>query len=331
METTRKSNYNIIKPLTLNEIIGMEKAKERLKTRLVDFYQYKNEMLEKGFFPSQGMILYGIPGVGKTTVTEAAVRELCLNNPNVIVKKIEAHQVIGSQMGKSSKLVAELFDEARKENFATGRDTVFIMDEIDVIVPHRGKTNSVMTRERISQFLIEIGGLFNVGCIFIIGTTNRPWDIEPAFFRSGRLEDTMHIPPPNDRERELLWNMYTKHIKLYDGIKPEIIVAWTKGFSGADFKTIGRDLFEISLKRRNSGMDTTIMPMDVVKTFQKCSINNSNKIMKMCKFEIAYKRFMEGEEVNFNTLDDSEVDNSVEMDLISKLTGKDIKNIKYIK
>lgn len=325
-ESNQKSNQDYIKQIGFNQIIGLEKAKERLRTRLVDYYTYKKEMLEKGFLPSQGMILYGIPGVGKTTLVEAAIKELCDNNPNLIVKRIEPHHLISGQMGKASKLVSELFNQARQENFVTGRDTILIMDEIDAIVPHRGKTNSVMTKERISQFLQEIGGMFNIGCIYIIGTTNRPWDVEPAFFRSGRLEDTMHIPPPNKKERELLWNMYTKYIKLYDGIKTEIIVAWTNGYSGADFKTIGRDLLEISLKRKNLGIDTIIMPMDIVKTFQKCSINNGNKIMKMAKFESAYNRFIQGENVDFNNLEDMELDETIDQDLISKLTGKDINN-----
>lgn len=321
-----KSNREFIKTIGFNEIVGLEKAKERLRTRLVDYYSIKQELLEKGFLPSQGMILYGIPGVGKTTLTEAAVKELCENNPNIVVTRIESHDVIGSQMGTASKLISGIFNEARQENFVTGRDTVIIMDEIDAIVPHRGKTNSVMTKERISQFLQEIGGMFNIGCIYIIGTTNRPWDVDPAFFRSGRLEDTIHIPPPNEKERALLWEMYTKHIKLFDGIKTEIIVEWTNGYSGADFKTIGRDLLEISLIRRNLGMDTMIMPRDIVNTFKKCSINNGKKIMAMAKFESAYNRFLLGENVNFNNLNDLDVDDAVDLDLISKLTGKEINN-----
>ncbi len=71
-------------------------------------------------------------------------------------------------------------------------------------------------------------------------------------------------------------------------------------------------------------MDTTIVPFDIIKTFQKCSVNNAKKIMKMCRFEIAYGKFLKGEDVNFNYIDDPDIDDSVQMDLISKLIGKDL-------
>lgn len=292
----------IRKDITFADIIGLQEGKDRLIKRLKTHYKYKSELIEMGYKPSQGMLLFGIPGTGKSMLAEAATNELLRNNPDIEVRNMSAHKLMSHQVGKTSEKISELFNEFRIINEVDNKDIVLVMDEIDSIIPKRGKGSSVLTAERISALLAEIGGIFDMGGIYIIGTTNRPWDIDPAFFRSGRIEDAIHVRPPNEEERRLLWHKYvSSKIPIDIRIDHSKVLIYTKGYTGSDFAAIGRELFLIH-KERNS----EIKAEDIAKLMKTRMIGTFGKIEKMCRFEIAYTKYLAGQDVDLENLVDSE-------------------------
>jgi SpoVK/Ycf46/Vps4 family AAA+-type ATPase len=86
----------------------------------------------------------------------------------------------------------------------------------------------------VTQLLEELDGVAsdNEG-VYFLAATNRPWDVDPALRRPGRIDRTVLVLPP-DREARAAIIAGALTDKPTDGVDPEAIAAVTDGFSGAD-------------------------------------------------------------------------------------------------
>jgi ATP-dependent metalloprotease len=70
--------------------------------------------------------------------------------------------------------------------------------------------------------------------VIIIGATNFEEAIDPAIKRPGRFDKIIHVPLPDIRGREKIFEYYLKTIKFDSEIKAKELARQTTGFSGAD-------------------------------------------------------------------------------------------------
>jgi len=73
--------------------------------------------------------------------------------------------------------------------------------------------------------------------LLIIGATNAPWHIDPAFRRPGRFDRTLFVPPPDEPGRASIIEVMAKG-KPVDRLDPRAVAKKTDGFSGADLKAV---------------------------------------------------------------------------------------------
>ena len=83
--------------------------------------------------------------------------------------------------------------------------------------------------------------------------TNRPWDVDPALRRSGRLEDTLYVSPPNYSERKDSIAYHIKKTKHEGEINYGRISRSTIGFSHADIEKM---VDEVALKAAKNDITT---------------------------------------------------------------------------
>jgi SpoVK/Ycf46/Vps4 family AAA+-type ATPase len=90
----------------------------------------------------------------------------------------------------------------------------------------------------INQFLAELDGVSaNNEGVLIIGATNVPWHLDPAFRRPGRFDRIIFVPPPDQQNR-------TTILKLKLQNKPQGVIDFEKlgrltpNYSGADLEAI---------------------------------------------------------------------------------------------
>ncbi|MQL67673.1 AAA family ATPase, partial [Streptomyces vinaceus] len=57
----------------------------------------------------------------------------------------------------------------------------------------------------LNQLLTEMDGMNAKKTVFIIGATNRPDIIDPALLRTGRLDQLMYIPLPDEGWRHQIF------------------------------------------------------------------------------------------------------------------------------
>jgi SpoVK/Ycf46/Vps4 family AAA+-type ATPase len=103
-------------------------------------------------------------------------------------------------------------------------------------------------RHLINQFLQELDGIDNSNeGVLIIGATNTPWNLDPAFRRPGRFDRIVFVPPPDETTRESILQLKLKN-KPIEAIDYSQVAKKTDHYSGADIDAIIDIAIELKLE-----------------------------------------------------------------------------------
>jgi SpoVK/Ycf46/Vps4 family AAA+-type ATPase len=235
--------------LTFADIGGMEPIKEEIRMKII--HPLKNPQLFKAYGKKigGGVLLYGPPGCGKTLLSRATAGEIKAN-----FLSIGIHQILDLYLGNSEKNLHQLFELAR-----THAPAVLFFDEVDALAADRNDLKRSAGRTLINQFLAEMDG--NVGendGLLILGATNAPWHLDPAFRRPGRFDRILFVPPPDEPARASILEVMAKDKPVHK-LDIAAIARKTKDFSGADLKSVFDIAIERSLARAMS--ENRVIPL----------------------------------------------------------------------
>src|SRR5678816_2088987 len=137
-----------------------------------------------------------------------------------------------------------------RDSFRTARQkapAILFFDEVDALGGRRSGLRHESYRTLVTQFLSEMDGANGrTEGVLVVGATNAPWDVDPAFRRPGRFGEVLFVPPPDLRARvEIL------KLKLQGKPVSEIDVAEiaraTEMYSGADLDHVVEAALESAL------------------------------------------------------------------------------------
>ena len=237
---------------------GMEDIKEEIRMKII--YPLKNRALFKAYGKKLGggVLLYGPPGCGKTLISKATAGEIQANFISVGI-----HQILDFYIGNSEKNLHQLFQLARDNPPA-----ILFFDEVDALAADRKDFRESAIRTVINQFLAEMDG--NIGSnegILILGATNAPWHLDPAFRRPGRFDRIIFVPPPDEPAREAIVTILGRD-KPLERLDAKALAKRTKEFSGADLKSI----FDIATERvlSRAMKEGRVVPLTTEDLLQAC-------------------------------------------------------------
>jgi transitional endoplasmic reticulum ATPase len=214
--------------LNFSSVGGMEALKEEIRMKIM--YPLQHAELFKAYDKKVGggVLLYGPPGCGKTLISKATAGEI---KANFIA--LGLHQILDMWIGNSEKNMHEVFELARKN-----APCVLFFDEVDALAADRRDLRQSAGRNLINQFLSEMDGADsqNDG-VLILGATNAPWHIDPAFRRPGRFDRTLFVPPPDEPGRASIIEVMAEK-KPIGELDPRALAKKTPDFSGADLKAV---------------------------------------------------------------------------------------------
>ncbi|MDM7912592.1 MAG: CDC48 family AAA ATPase [Methanotrichaceae archaeon] len=222
-----------------DEIGGLEEAKQALIESVEWPLCYPEAFESVGIRPPKGVLLYGLPGTGKTMLVKALATE---SNLNFI--SIKGPELLSKWVGESERAVREIFRKARQASPA-----LIFFDEIDSIVPARGSGSETYVTERVvSQFLTELDGLEELKDVVIIAATNRPDLLDRSLLRPGRFDRLIYIPMPDIDARKKIIEIYLSKMAVSDGVEPGWLAERTENYSGADLEMLCREAGMLALR-----------------------------------------------------------------------------------
>lgn len=220
----------------LSNLGGMEKVTTDLMELIGLPILHPEIYVSTGVEPPRGVLLYGPPGCGKTTIANALAGEL-----QVPFLNISAPSIVSGMSGESEKKLREIFEEAK--NLAP---CLVFMDEIDAITPKRdGGAQREMERRIVAQLLTLMDELTldktDNKPVIVIGATNRPDSLDSALRRAGRFDREICLNVPNEEQRISILKSMTKTLKLDNtdnSFNFKQLAKLTPGFVGADLKSL---------------------------------------------------------------------------------------------
>jgi len=203
-------------------------------------YPLKRPDLYKAFGKKVGggLLLYGPPGCGKTFLARATAGEAGIHFVAVGIE-----EVLDMWLGQSEKKLHELFRTARAKAPA-----ILFFDEVDSLGGRRSGLRHESYRTLVTQFLSELDGANGQSeGVLVIGATNAPWDVDPAFRRPGRFGEVLFVPPPDLRARVEILKLKLAGKPVAPDVDVAEIARATELSSGADLDHVVQSAIETAL------------------------------------------------------------------------------------
>lgn len=258
--------------IKMADVAGNEEAKENLMD-VVDFLKNPIEYQKYGAKIPKGILLDGVPGVGKTLLGKAIAGEAGVN-----FIAVSGADFAYKWVGEGPDRVRELFRRARAAS-----PCIIFIDEIDAIGKKRGDADS-SNQERdntLNQLLVEMDGFRPTDNIVVIGATNRK-DILDTAFRSGRFDRQIQVIPPDLDARIEILKVHSKNKPIASDVDYELLGQMTIGMTGADLENIMNTAgINAAKAKRVAG----IQMEDITKAFDTIVVGDERKNKKSIRLE----------------------------------------------
>ncbi len=214
--------------VTFADVGGLEEIKAQVEKKIILPFQKPALFAKFKKKPGGGILMYGPPGCGKTLLARATAGQCKAQFLNVAIE-----DVLDMYIGESERKLHALFEKARASTPA-----VMFFDELEALAGKRQHTRELTSSKLVSQFLSEMDGFVkNNSGVLILGATNVPWAIDPAFRRPGRFDRVLFVPPPDRPARAQILKILLTGRPTGE-IDHESLASRTSGFSGADLENL---------------------------------------------------------------------------------------------
>ncbi len=211
--------------MTFKDVAGLEEAKVEIM-EIVDFLKKAEKYKELGAKIPKGALLVGPPGTGKTLLAKAVAGEA-----NVPFLSISGSDFVEMFVGVGASRVRDLFEQAKQK-----APCIVFIDEIDAIGRARGKNAGFSGNDErentLNQLLTEMDGFQTNTGVIVLAATNRADILDKALMRAGRFDRQIEVGLPDVKEREEIFNVHLRPLKLDPQLDREFLARQTPGFFG---------------------------------------------------------------------------------------------------
>jgi cell division protease FtsH len=256
--------------VTFKDVAGLEEAKVEIM-EIVDFLKKSDKYKALGAKIPKGALLVGPPGTGKTLLAKAVAGEA-----DVPFLSISGSDFVEMFVGVGASRVRDLFEQAKQK-----APCIVFIDEIDAIGRARGKNAGFSGNDErentLNQLLTEMDGFQTNAGVIVLAATNRVDILDKALMRAGRFDRQIEVGLPDVKEREQIFEVHLRNLKLDEKLDRAFLAKQTPGFAGADIanvcneaaliaarhdkKSISQEDFLNAIDRIVGGLERRNMPM----------------------------------------------------------------------
>ena len=234
--------------VTFKDVAGLEEAKVEIM-EIVDFLKNPQKYRDLGGKIPKGALLVGPPGTGKTLLAKAVAGEA-----NVPFLSISGSDFVEMFVGVGASRVRDLFRQAKEK-----APCIVFIDEIDAIGRARGKNAGFSGNDErentLNQLLTEMDGFGTNAGVIVLAATNRADILDKALMRAGRFDRQIEVGLPDIKERQEIFDVHLRNLKLVPDLDRSFLARQTPGFSGADIANVCNEAALIAARNDKSAID----------------------------------------------------------------------------
>ena len=234
--------------VTFKDVAGLYGAKDEVM-EIVDFLKNPKKYTALGGKIPKGALLVGPPGTGKTLLAKAVAGEA-----NVPFFSISGSDFVEMFVGVGASRVRDLFRQAKEKS-----PCIVFIDEIDAVGRARSKNGGFSSNDErentLNQLLTEMDGFGSNSGVIILAATNRADILDKALMRAGRFDRQIHVELPDLKEREEIFTVHLRGLKLAEDFDLEFLAKHTPGFSGADIANVCNEAALTAARHDKSAID----------------------------------------------------------------------------
>jgi transitional endoplasmic reticulum ATPase len=210
--------------VTMDDVAGLEDVKKAIDEQIIRPHQNPELYAKFNKQMGTGILLYGLPGTGKTMVAKAIANEL-----DAAFFSVKCSDILSKWVGGSEQNVKNLFDSAHKYKTA-----IIFFDEFEAIGSKREDDNT-STKALVPEILAQMQGFHtSKNELLVLAATNRPWMIDSAFLRPGRFGIHIRVDLPDEQARMAIFQNKLAKIPCAPDLDLAKAVRLTEGYSAAD-------------------------------------------------------------------------------------------------
>ncbi len=273
---TRKRIVSAERPRdTFDEVGGLESVKEELRD-LADGLRGVEDYSNWGTRPPKSILLWGLPGTGKTLLARATA-----NAAEATIYVVKVSEILRSLLGQTEQIVQGIFDDAHKNQPA-----IIFFDEVDSIATNRDSHLTIdVARHIVSILLTNLDGFEQNGArVAIIAATNRLDIVDPALFRAGRFKP-LEVGKPEKKARKRIFEIHVNSARSNAGrelFEPDLdldkLASDSTGCTGAEIKdAIDSVLRGKARKARAGGSPSAVTATELIEEIMIQRLGRGNK------------------------------------------------------
>jgi hypothetical protein len=214
-----------------------------LRGRVSDFLagvRHHDELARVGAALPNRLIVYGLPGTGKTQLVRWCAAQLA-----VPLLTVRCDTLVSSLLGQTSRNLRRVFE------FAQQAPCVLFLDEFDALAGARGNERDVGELQRVVIALLQ-----NIDALpdsaVLMAATNHEQLLDPAVWR--RFSFTLPMPLPSKEARRFMWEQFLSAMAP-SGSELDALADASDGATGALIEQISLDGKRDAVLKRQTTAD----------------------------------------------------------------------------